>query len=150
MIVDKLANLRLYAALNPLFGDVCDFMSRNDLRKIENGKHIIKGENLFANVEDDKGKSKDEAVFEYHRKKIDIQIPLNIPETYGYTPVEELPPADFNVEKDIAKVSGVTPRNFITITPGEFVIFFPQDGHAPCIADGVIHKAVFKVATDLR
>lgn len=144
MIVDQLANLRFYFALNPLFEDVFDFIQHNDLWKLENGRHVI-NDGLFVNVEDDKGRSKDEAVFEYHRKKLDIQIPLNIPETYGYTPTVELPMVDFNVEKDIAKVSGVTPRNFITIKPGEFIMFFPQDGHAPCIADGTIHKAVFKV-----
>lgn len=149
MIVDKLANLRLYVALNPLFEDIDDFMRHNELTKLGNGRHIIKGDRLFINVEDDNGKSRDEAVFEYHRRKIDIQIPLNIPETYGYTPVAELPPADFDVEKDIAKVYGVTPRNFITVNPGEFIMFYPQDGHAPCIADGIIHKAVFKVATEL-
>lgn len=145
MIVDQLANLRFYFALNPLFEDVYDFIQHNDLWKLENGRHIIKGDKLFVNVEDDKGKSKEDAVFEYHRKKLDIQVPLNIPETYGYTPTVELPMVDFNVEKDIAKVTGVTPRNFITIKPGEFIIFFPQDAHAPCLADGVIHKAVFKV-----
>lgn len=144
MIVDQLANLRFYFALNPLFEDVFDFIQHNDLWKLENGRHVI-NDGLFVNVEDDKGRSKDEAVFEYHRKKLDIQIPLNIPETYGYTPTVALPMVDFNVEKDIAKVSGVTPRNFITIKPGEFIMFFPQDGHAPCIADGTIHKAVFKV-----
>lgn len=148
MIVDQLANLRFYFALNPLFEDVYDFMQKNDLWKLENGRHVIKGERLFVNVEDDKGKKREEAVFEYHRKKLDIQIPLNIPETYGYTPTVELPLVDFNVEKDIAKVSGVTPRNFITIKPGEFVLFFPQDGHAPCIGEGTIHKAVFKVDKD--
>lgn len=35
---------------------------------------------------------------------------------------------------------------YVTCKPGEFAIFFPQDGHAPCIA-GVpeIKKAIFKV-----
>ncbi|MBR3398726.1 MAG: YhcH/YjgK/YiaL family protein, partial [Prevotella sp.] len=30
--------------------------------------------------------------------------------------------------------------------PGEFAIFFPQDGHAPCISqEEGIKKAIFKV-----
>ena len=32
-----------------------------------------------------------------------------------------------------------------TLSPGEFVIFFPEDAHAPCIGEGVIRKMVAKV-----
>ena len=148
MIIDKIENLKQYYALNPRFEEVGEFLEQNDLAKLENGRHVIDGDKLFVNVEDDKGKTKDEAVIEYHRKMIDIQVPLNIPETYGYTPVADLPDAPFDEEKDIAKQPGIKPHNFVTLQPGEFAIFFPQDGHAPCIADGMIHKAVFKVAVE--
>jgi beta-galactosidase beta subunit len=34
----------------------------------------------------------------------------------------------------------------VTVKPGQIVIFFPQDGHAPCIIDEPeIKKAIFKV-----
>ncbi len=145
MIIDKIENLKQYYALNPRFEEVGKFIENNDLTKLENGRHVIDSDKLFVNVEDDKGKAKDEAVIEYHRKMVDIQVPLNIPETYGYTPVADLPDAPFDKVKDIAKQPGITPRNFVTLKPGEFAIFFPQDGHAPCIADGIIHKAVFKI-----
>ena len=148
MIIDKIENLKLYYALNSRFEEVGKYLEQNDLTKLEDGKHIIDGNKLFVNVEDDKGKTNDEAVIEYHRKMIDIQVPLNIPETYGYTPVADLPDTPFDEAKDIAKQPGITPRNFVTLKPGEFAIFFPQDGHAPCVADGTIHKAVFKVAVE--
>ena len=32
-----------------------------------------------------------------------------------------------------------------TLAPGEFVIFFPEDAHAPCIGEGVIRKMVAKI-----
>lgn len=146
MIVDKLENLAQYAALNPLLEKVVTFIKQNDLATLSNGRHYIEGDKLFVNVEDDKGKRKDEAVIEYHRRMIDIQVPLNMAETYGCTPVADLPDTPFNTEKDIAKQPSAPCRNYITLTPGEFAIFFPQDGHAPCIADGTLHKAVFKVA----
>lgn len=148
MIIDKVENLRTYAKLNPLIADVLAFLAQHDLNSLSNGTHPIRGETLFVNIEDDKGKNQAEAVTEYHRKMIDIQLPLNMAETYGYTPVAELPEAEFDAERDIAKVPNVPPRQFITAKPGEFIIFFPQDGHAPCIAKGTIHKAIFKVAVD--
>ena len=145
MIIDKIENLGMYRDLNPLIDDVIRFMKEHDLKNLENGSHPIKGRQLFVNIEDDKGKTGNEAVIEYHRKMIDIQMPLNMPETYGYMPVKDLPKVDFNAEKDIAKVPGVRPRSSVPACPGEFVMFFPQDGHAPCIAGGLLHKAVFKL-----
>lgn len=146
MIIDKLENLAVYRRLNPLIEDVLDYLAHQDLRQLPNGRHVLGSPLLFVNVEDDRGKSRDEAVIEFHRRMIDIQIPLNTAETYGYTPVVELPPVAFDEDNDIAKVPGVRPREFVTAHPGEFVMFFPQDGHAPCIAPTMIHKAVFKVA----
>ena len=146
MIIDKIENLEGYAAINPLLSQVVAFLSDHDLKDLDNGKHFIDGDRLFVNIQDAKGKTKEDAVIEYHKKMIDIQIPLNEAETYGYTPVIDLPEADFNEEKDIAKLPGVSAREYVTALPGEFVMFFPQDGHAPCIAEGTLHKAIFKVA----
>lgn len=145
MIVDELKNLKSYVALNPLFKDVVDFLESNNIEALEAGKHEIKGSDLFVNIEQVKGKNLDEAVLEYHRKMIDIQIPFDAEETYGYSPVSALPEVEFNVESDIAKTPGVKCQTFVTVKPGQFVAFFPQDGHAPCIAEKDFRKAIFKV-----
>lgn len=145
MVIDTLENLDKYVSLNPLFKDVLDFIKSNDLNSLEIGKHEIKGSDLFINVQVAKGKTKEVAVLETHKKMIDIQIPLSAEETYGYTPLCDLPDAEYNNEKDITKYEGMA-DTYVTCKPGEFAIFFPQDGHAPCIA-GVpeIKKAIFKV-----
>lgn len=145
MVIDTLENLDKYVSLNPLFKDVLDFIKSNDLNSLEIGKHEIKGSDLFVNVQVAKGKTKEVAVLETHKKMIDIQIPLSAEETYGYTPLCDLPNAEYNNEKDITKYEGMA-DTYVTCKPGEFAIFFPQDGHAPCIA-GVpeIKKAIFKV-----
>lgn len=145
MVIDTLENLDKYVSLNPWFKDVLDFIKSNDLNSLEIGKHEIKGSDLFVNVQVAKGKTKEVAVLETHKKMIDIQIPLSAEETYGYTPLCDLPDAEYNNEKDITKYEGMA-DTYVTCKPGEFAIFFPQDGHAPCIA-GVpeIKKAIFKV-----
>ena len=146
MIIDKIENLKNYASVNPLFPKVVEFIEQNDLDKLEPGKHEIVGKDLFVNIQMAKGRSPEEAVIETHDKMIDIQIPLTAAETFGYTPREALPAAEYNAEKDITKIPDLAAESYVTAQPGSFCIFFPQDGHAPCIA-GVpeIKKAIFKV-----
>jgi YhcH/YjgK/YiaL family protein len=146
MIIDKIENLKNYAQVNPLFPKVVEFIQQHDLNALETGKHEIVGKDLFVNIQMAKGKTPDEAVIETHNRMIDIQIPLSAAETFGYTPREALPEAEYNDEKDITKIPNLAAESYITCQPGMMAIFFPQDGHAPCIA-GVpeLKKAIFKV-----
>jgi YhcH/YjgK/YiaL family protein len=145
MIVDTLNHFEQYVSVNPLFADVLKFMKENDLNKLEEGKHFIKDKDLFVNITTAKGKTEDEAVFETHKKMLDIQIPLDAPETYGYIPLEDMPEAEYNAEKDVTKYPGLKGETLVNCKPGEFAIFFPNDGHQPCIGNGSIRKAIFKV-----
>ena len=146
MIIDTLDNLVKYEAVNPHFKDVVEFIKNNSLANMEPGKYPIKGNDLFVNIAVAKGKAPDEAVLETHVKMIDIQIPLDCPETYGYTPLCRLPDTPYNAEKDITKYPDLMAESFIDCQPGMFAIFFPQDGHAPCISMAPeIKKAIFKV-----
>lgn len=145
MVIDTLDNLAKYEALNPLFKEVVAFLKHNDLNDLEPGIHEILGKDLFVNITTAKGRTPDEAVLETHREMIDIQIPLDSFETYGYTPLNHLPEATYNAEKDITKYEGMA-ESFVDCQSGMFAIFFPQDGHAPCISMfPEIKKAIFKV-----
>ena len=83
MIIDTLDNLGKYVGLNPLFADVVAFLKENDLSTLEDGKHPIKGGDLFVNITTAKGRTKEAAVLETHINMIDIQIPIDNDETYG-------------------------------------------------------------------
>lgn len=146
MIIDTIENLGKYVALNPLFADVVEFLKNNDLQTIEEGKHFIKDKDLFVNIQVAKGKTQEAAVLETHIEMIDIQIPITCEETFGYTPLCDLPDFEYNAEKDITKYGETKAQTYVTVKPGQFVIFFPQDGHAPCIINQPeIKKAIFKV-----
>ena len=146
MIIDTLDNLGKYVGLNPLFADVVSFLKENDLSTLEDGKHPIKGGDLFVNITTAKGRTKEAAVLETHINMIDIQIPIDNDETYGYTPLQDLPDFEYNAEKDITKYGTTQAQTYVTCRPGQMAIFFPQDGHAPCISEKeVIKKAIFKV-----
>ena len=146
MIIDTIENLGKYVTLNPLFADVVEFLKNNDLQTIEEGKHFIKDKDLFVNIQLAKGKTQEAAVLETHIEMIDIQIPITCEETFGYTPLCDLPDFEYNAEKDITKYGDTKAQTYVTVKPGQFVIFFPQDGHAPCIINQPeIKKAIFKV-----
>ena len=146
MIIDTLDNLNKYAALNPLFTDVIEFLNSHDIQTLEAGKYPIKDKNLFMNLQVAAGRSKEAAFLETHIEMIDIQIPISCAETFGYTPLCDLPDFEYNTEKDITKYGDTKPQTYVTVNPGQFAIFFPQDGHAPCITDEPeIRKAIFKV-----
>ena len=145
MVIDTLENFGKYVSLNPLFATVAEYMKENDIFTQEVGKIRLDGEDLFVNYAVAKGKTVGDARIETHNRMIDIQIPLSCPETMGYTPRKNLPKAEYNEEKDITFYSGEAEK-YITVNPGEFVIFFPEDGHAPCVSDNPeIRKAIFKV-----
>ena len=146
MIIDKIENLKNYAAINPLFPKVVEFLQQNDLNTMEAGKYPIKEKDLFLNLQMAKGRSQEAAVLETHVEMIDIQIPLSGDETFGYTPLSDLPSFDYNAEKDITKYGETKAQTYVTVKPGQFAIFFPQDGHAPCITNvPEIKKAICKI-----
>lgn len=146
MIIDTIDNFGKYVTLNPLFADVLEFLKTNDLQTMEAGKYPIKDKDLFLNLQVAKQRTKDTAFLETHIEMIDIQIPVSCVETFGYTPLCDLPPFDYNAEKDITKYGDTKAQTYVTVNPGQFAIFFPQDGHAPCIIDEPeIKKAIFKV-----
>ena len=146
MIIDTIDKLSDYVELNPLFADVVEFLKAHDLQTMEPGKYPIKGDDVFLNLQVAKQRTKDTAFLETHIKMIDIQIPISCAETFGYTPLSDLPPFEYNEEKDITKYGDTLAQTYVTCRPGQMAIFFPQDGHAPCIIDEPeIKKAIFKV-----
>ena len=146
MIIDTIDKLGNYVALNPLFAHVVTFLNANDLQTLEPGKYPIKDKDLFMNLQVAKGRTKETAFLETHVEMIDIQIPISGAETFGYTPLEDLPDFEYNAEKDITKYGDTKPQTYVTVVPGQMAIFFPQDGHMPCITEEAeIKKAIFKV-----
>ena len=118
MVVDTLDNLEKYVSLNPLFEEVVKFIKENDLNKLEAGKHFIKDKDLFVNITTAHGKTADEAVFETHKNMLDIQIPLDNNETYGYLPLADLPEAEYNAEKDVTKYPGAKAETYVNCKTG--------------------------------
>ena len=144
MVVDKLENLEKYVSLNPLFAQAVEFLKSTDLDAHEIGKITLKEGELMVNFSQTRPKTKEEAKLETHNQFIDIQIPLSGVEVMGYTPRTDLSEEEYNAEKDITFYKGLA-KDYLTITPSMFAIFFPQDGHAPGVTSDGVKKVIVKV-----
>jgi YhcH/YjgK/YiaL family protein len=146
MILDSLKNSVLYEGLHPRFKAAFDFVNLTDFSKLELGKIELDGKNLFVNFAEGIGKTPETAKMETHNEYIDIQIPFTSVETMGYIPTVELKePVDvYNAEKDITFFTDKA-STFVTVSPGQFAIFFPEDGHQPGIGEGPFRKIIVKV-----
>lgn len=147
MILDKVENFGNYVSLNPNFAKALEFLQNSNLEELVLGRNEICGDLVFANVVEVKGKCKEEASIEIHRKYIDVHVPISGDEIMGYKPLDELPYAEF-VEADDAALYPIDlqARDYFNVKRGEFAIFFPQDGHAPAITDKPLKKMIIKVA----
>lgn len=146
MILASLADSAQYEALHPLFRQAFEYVKQNDLAQAPAGKIVLDDDKLFISVSDVTGKIAEEAKIESHAKYIDIQIPLTAAEIIGFLPAGECRNSveGYNTSKDITFFTD-KPSAYVRVEPGQFVIFFPHDGHAPCIGDGAIRKLVIKV-----
>lgn len=146
MILDSLENSAHYESLNPYFKQAFDYVKNTDWSKVEAGKIMLDGKNCFINVIDQAGKTPDAAKYETHNLYLDIQIPLDGTEVMGFIPTCELtqPDAPYNPEKDITKYSDKG-GSLVTVMPRHFAIFWPWDGHQPCIGEGNWRKLVIKI-----
>lgn len=144
MIIDKLENIGMYASVNPLFAQAIEFLKSTDLNAHELGKVVLKEGELFVNFAAARPKTKDDAKIETHNNFIDIQIPLTGTELMGYMPRTDLAEAEYNVEKDVTFYPGHA-TDYLTVKPGMFAIFFPEDAHAPGVTEVELKKVIVKV-----
>jgi biofilm protein TabA len=146
MILDSLNNNQAYISLHPLFKKAFDYIQVNDLLTAEPGKIELEPDKLYLSVMEISGKTPEGAKMEAHKRFIDIQIVLKGTETMGWASLancsNEVTP--YSSDKDIVFYSD-KPTTYITVQPGEFVVFFPTDVHAPAIGNGLIKKVVIKV-----
>lgn len=144
MIIDKLENIGMYASVNPLFAQAIEFLKLTDLNAHELGKVVLKEGELFVNFAAARPKTKDDAKIETHNNFIDIQIPLTGTELMGYMPKTDLAEAEYNAEKDVTFYPGHA-TDYLTVKPGMFAIFFPEDAHAPGVTEVELKKVIVKV-----
>jgi YhcH/YjgK/YiaL family protein len=146
MVVSNLQNSKRIESLHPLFPKLFDYVKSHDLLNAELGRIEIDGDNLFINNVNPTCVARDEQVLELHHDYIDVHILLEGKETIGWKATEDLKEETkpYSKEGDCALYSD-TPTTYVDINPGEFVLVYPEDAHAPVIGEGKIRKLIAKV-----
>ena len=149
MILDRLENAKRYVPVHPGFEAAFNFLKQNALAEFKEGKKHIDGDRLFALAVATKGKGRQDARLESHRRCIDLQYTIKGPEFIGYEIKSACIPDEkgYDVESDIEFYAN-SPTVWLAVPAGSFAIFFPEDVHAPLGTDSFIHKMVVKVAVE--
>ena len=144
MVTDSLENLEKYTSLHPKFQKVFSYLRQLDFNSLEVGRLNVDND-FFINVDCVEMRPIEEAYPEIHHEYLDIQIPINATEQMAFANSSELfTLKESRLENDIEFFCEI-PKSILRVKPGEFVIFFPKEFHAPIIGKGSIKKIVVKV-----
>lgn len=146
MILCSLNDSDRLNSLHPYFKQVFDYVKDNDLSTVEPGRITLIPEKLFINVSDAKLIALEDQKLEVHRKYIDIHLPLSAPETIGWAPISALGESEnpFNETDDFA-LYPERATTYFNVLPGQALIVYPEDAHAPIIGNGTLRKLIVKV-----
>lgn len=124
------------------------FMKSANLKELPLGKQELEGEHLFVSVAEYYGKQKPDALYESHKKYIDIQYVIKGEELIGLTTLDKVTVKEpYNEDKDIAFYD-FEGGDYLKATPENFFLFFPEDVHRPSIISGdsvLVKKIVVKI-----
>ena len=126
----------------------------NDIFEIKNGECVkeLINENMFVLKQTYFSKPRSECFFESHKKYIDIQYIVKGSEIMDVSHIDDLQIIEaYNEEKDFTKYNTKNAFSSLHIKEKELAIFYPSDGHQPCIKvdkTEQIYKVVIKISTN--
>ncbi len=130
MIFDTVKNIETYAHMNSRIYEGLKLL-REDYSQTADGRYEVDGENLFYSIQSYETKEENDFP-ESHRKYADIQCVLDGTEQIGVGALERMEQLEAYPERDFYVNRGTV--DYVTLKPGNFVVLFPQDAHAPGIA----------------
>lgn len=145
MISDTLENAGRYCVLHPEFAAAFAFLRQHRDTAPVDGRYPVRGEAVYAVVAHTAGKGS--APLEAHRAYIDIQYVVDGTDHIGFRPVAECVQMTgvFDRVRDLGFFNDAATGR-VAVGPGNFVIFFPEDAHAPLSGEGSVVKIIVKVA----
>lgn len=149
MIYDTLEHLSRYQGIHPGVMKGLAFLAETDFSATQETRFELDGDKLFAFLQSYETRPVNDTP-EAHRKYIDIQYLIEGEELVGVAPLEEMTDeVEARPENDIWFYHG--PTTPLPIGNRRFLVLFPEDAHAPCIAAGApaaVKKCVVKVLVE--
>ena len=135
MILGTIQYPSRYGGLGPGVKAGLKYLAEHDLSALPVGRHVIDGDNIFFEVSEVSTMPASAALFEAHRRYLDIHVTLSGEEWFGHAMVKHLEEVEpYSAEKDVARYKG----------EGVYL----QAAHKPKIffkEPGMVRKLVLKV-----
>ena len=150
MILDTLANARLYESLGPGFAAAFAWLRRNGATA--SGEPVaVDGDRVVARPGAYETHPRDPSRFECHRRYADVQFVAEGEETVEVADPSSLRPvAPYDPAGDVAWFASDAPRDAVRLAAGSFLVLWPHEAHQPGVAPpagpGPVRKVVVKVA----
>ena len=112
MIIDTLDNAARYFVHGERIATALKYLKDNDCTKLPVGKIPIQGEQIYALVQDNTTKIREQGVWEAHRKYIDVQFVAVGVEQMGYANINTLTvKKPYDEQADYALFDGLAPTH---------------------------------------
>ena len=151
MIFDSLNNFMRYGKLAPAAWEKILKFLRSCTPETPAGRYEIDGDRIYASIQGYETHAPDPDKLEIHRKYVDIQLLLAGKESILCRPVDDLAvTVPYDDGKDIAFYRAAE-GNYVTVTlePGKFAVFFPEEGHMPGLSCAGAGREVVKVVVKI-
>jgi biofilm protein TabA len=139
--------MKQYESDKALWNKVFAFLGDSKLATMAPGKYPIDGDNAYAIISTGPPKKMEDVKWESHKKYIDLQYVISGKVKLGMAPVAKATVTEpYSESRDAANYN--VDGKYLTATPREFFLFFPQDAHRPDIKVGgadSLKKLVIKI-----
>lgn len=129
-----------------------EYLAAADFSKVADGRYVLDGEKMYANVENyttaDRSTKKPEA----HNKYIDVQCLGKGTEKIYFAPrtADVKVVEDYAEERDLLFFENIEEKDYVVLNAGDFAVLFPWELHRPgCNAENepsAVQKIVVKIA----
>lgn len=149
MIASSLKNRRACPS-GPLWDQAFDFLCTLS-PDTPSGKYPLVGEDLFVVVDRYETKPRAAAKLETHQCYIDIQVMLQGEEQQEWFDAAELTVrSPYVPEKDVEFYEIPADQTLVvTLRPGQFAVYYPEDAHMPCLMTDAAPQPVVKAVVKL-
>lgn len=148
MILDNIKNLRKYEQVHNQIKNIIDFLENFDKNDFKTGRIDI-NDNLFASLQTYEPLKACEKEFEVHKDYIDLQYLVTSTERIDFATEDSYGKAyEMDKEEDFFLTNDIETFSKLTLSEGDFAIFFPGEFHKPGCAledSGQVKKIVFKI-----
>lgn len=129
-----------------------EYLAATDFSKVADGRYVLDGEKMYANVENYTTADRSTKKPEVHNKYIDVQYLGKGTEKiyFAQRTADVKVVEDYAEERDLLFFENIEEKDYVVLNAGDFAVLFPWELHRPgCNAENepsAVQKIVVKIA----